>query len=151
MPLIEIAGRDSQSGQTSEKAVSTRIKEDPKFKNSLKNNAILFFNKLKMNYHIAQCLSNVENIPNIRSQSILTSGIGIVIASRIAYYIFETFEEREVEQELEKLMNFDWSRSNNIFYGKIVTDDEKLLVSREAINVAVKTIKRKLGYSNDVE
>lgn len=80
--VIEIAGRDSQSGQTSEKAVSTRIKEDPKFKNSLKNNAILFFNKLKMNYHIAQCLSNVENIPNIRSQSILTSGIGIVIASR---------------------------------------------------------------------
>lgn len=48
-------------------------------------------------------------------------------------------------------MNFDWSRSNNIFYGKIVTDDEKLLVSREAINVAVKTIKRELGYSNDVE
>lgn len=144
--VIEIAGRDSQSGQAGEKAVSTRLKDEVEFKPLLQTNATTFFEKLKHNNHITVCITNREKTPSVRNESILTSGMGVVIAARIARYIFSEFEGDQVGQELDNLMAFDWARSNPIFLGKIVTQDGKLLVSREAINVAVGTIKDALGY-----
>ncbi|MFJ7850737.1 DNA sulfur modification protein DndB [Peribacillus sp. NPDC097206] len=149
--VIELAGRDSQSGQSSEKAVSSQIKDNEDIKHSLEMHATLFFEKLKNNHHIATCLANRDKTSEVRNDSIITSGMGIVIAARISGYILNTLDIIERGDELDRLMNFDWSRNNPLFLGKIVTDDGKLLVSREAINVAVKTIKKELGYTADQE
>ncbi|WNR45106.1 DNA sulfur modification protein DndB [Paenibacillus roseipurpureus] len=145
--IIEIAGRDSQSGASGEKAVSKMLKSDPELKGQLYINANLFFQELKRNKFISGCLSNPEKTPEIRNESVLTSGIGIVIASRIAGIIFGTFvDEEQIKRELERLFNFDWSRSNPIFLGKVVSDDQRLLVSRESINTAAEAIKNHLKY-----
>ncbi|MCZ2260769.1 DNA sulfur modification protein DndB [Sporosarcina sp. G11-34] len=141
--VIEIAGFNSQGGQPKklENDLSDLQKET-----QLRENAKLFFEVLKKNPNISACLEHREKTPDIRSNSVLTNGTGIIVASRIAGYIFTQFDNKsEQERELGKLLSLDWTRSNHIFEGRILID-KKIVNSREAIAKAVAVIKMHLGY-----
>lgn len=143
--VIEITGFNSQS-TTSEK-VSKELEGKPELFQEVMENSIFFFNSLKRNNSIKDCLENPEKTAEIRTQSLITTGTGIIIASRLAGYIFTKFESEEERQtELNKLMNFDWSRLNPIFAGKVVVGDQKILNSRDSISAATVAIKNQLGY-----
>lgn len=140
--IIELCGLNSQS--TGDKKMTERL-SDEEFKNKIIEFIKIFFGALKENPFIQQCLNNKELIPEIREKSVITSGTGIIVLSRVAGYIFENFKEEYCYHEINKLMQIDWSRDNKLFEGNIVLAD-KILNSREAIEVSVKAIKEYLGY-----
>lgn len=143
--VTEIAGYNSQSSKAEK--ISAKLKNDSELTQSVVEKSQMFFNALKTNQTIQSCLDEPEEIPNIRTQSIITTGTGIIVASRMAGYIFENFRSQNEQQtELDKLMWLDWSRSNPLFSGKVVVDGYKILNSRDAISSAVMAIKTQLNY-----
>lgn len=144
--ITEIGGFNSQS--TGSKIISEKL-TDEEFKNQLDKRIQIFFKALKDNAVIKECIADRERTPVIRGKSIITSGTGIIVISRVAGYIFENFEESQFHSEVVKLMDLDWSRDSKIFKGNIVSA-EKILNSRGAIEIAVEGIKKHLGYSNDL-
>ncbi|MCM3364719.1 hypothetical protein ACTQ5K_08885 [Niallia sp. Sow4_A1] len=76
----------------------------------------------------------------------LTSGTGIIVIARLAGYVFNEYGAGRAEQEIDRLMNYDWSLKNPTFKGKIINANSKILNSREAINSTVKAIAIELGY-----
>lgn len=140
--IIELSGFNSQS--SGNKKLSECLSVE-KYKNKIIKYINVFFGALKENSFIQQCLNDKELIPEIREKSVITSGTGIIVLSRVAGYIFENFDEEHLYSEINKLMQLNWSRDNKLFEGNIVLAD-KIINSREAIEVAVKTIKEQLGY-----
>jgi DNA sulfur modification protein DndB len=144
--VAEIGGYNSQSAGI--KVVSKKLTNE-EFKTQLDRRIQIFFRVLKENPYIKQCIEDRDNIPDIREKSLITSGTGIIVLARVAGHIFENFEESQVHNEINKLMNLDWSRENELFKGSIVAED-KILNSRGAIELAVNAVKRHLGYESDM-
>lgn len=151
--IIELAGYSSQS-TVSEKKVSQRLKEEKEFLVKLKEDIAMFFDILKENDFINECLVHREKTPEIRANTVITSSVGLVIASRIAKTVIDNFaneedmNSEEVRYQIRRLIvSFDWSRNNTIFEeGGIIVGDNKITNNREAIQVTVGLIKRELGY-----
>lgn len=142
--VTEILGFNSQSVK-SEK-VSAKLKIDPEFINIAKERSRSFFNVLKQNEYIAKCLDERDQTPDIRSRTLIITGTGIIIISRIASYIFSAFDEQAQPKEFNRLINIDWSRANPLFAGKVIVDGQKILNSRDSISSAVVAVKIELGY-----
>lgn len=143
--VIEVSGFNSQS--SGEEKISNKIKEDSSQRDVFKNKAYIFFTKLKNNQFIKLALENREKIPELRNESMLTSGTGIIVIARLVGYIFNEYGTGKAEKEIDRLMNYDWSRNNQTFKGKIINDNGKILNSREAINSTVDAIAREMGFS----
>lgn len=139
--IIELCGYNSQSGVPT--GLSESLKED-RFYADTKQKAIIFFNALKKNKFVALCLTDRDKTTEIRSNSVITSGTGLLVAARVGGYILNNLDDAEIE--LNSLFNMDWSRSNPLFVGRIVTPDQKILNARETITSAVAALKRNLSY-----
>ena len=153
--IIELGGFNSQGGKSAEQSITIKIKNDETFKNDLRYRAYSFFKLLKNNNYIKLCLENREKTPEIRNETVLTSGVGLIVASRVAKVIFDRHKDlpqlEQTHQEeainLEKLMSLDWSRSNPLFKGKLVSENnDKLLTSRETISITADAIEKYLGF-----
>lgn len=142
--IVELGGFNSQS--TKSEKISERLVENPNQETILRKRAETFFNELKSNRWVSECLQHRDETPEIRNKSLITSGTGIIIASRVAGHIFENFIEGEVLIEIRRLLQLDWSRSNPIFNGTVVVSGNKISNSREAISTAVAAVKKNLGY-----
>lgn len=141
--LVEISGYNSQSGKLDK--LSNDLK-DTRTEDDLRKNAKLFFEELKQNSFISNCLISRDRIPELRNISVITTGTGIIIASRIAGYIFSNFKEvSEQKRHLSKLFTLDWSRKNPVFDGRVVINN-KILNSREAILGTTVALKIQMGY-----
>lgn len=158
--IIELGGKNSQSGKSGEQSITAMIKSDDHFKTTLRARSDHFFKALMNNNYIRSCLDSRERTPEIRNEAVITSGVGLIVASRVAKVIFDKYQEltktsEHLEQllyeestELEKLMSLDWSRSNSLFKGKLVSEDnDKLLTSRETIQNTSEALKKYLGYN----
>ncbi|RAS75193.1 hypothetical protein [Priestia endophytica] len=138
--IIELSGKNSQSGKSSEKAIVDKLKEDDNFRVTLKYKGELFFKALKRNKLIKQCLIKRDKTPELKYDSVITSGVGLIVASRVAKSIFDEYEQSRKEHlelsilegaynSLELLMLFDWSRSNSFFKGKLVSEETDKLIT----------------------
>lgn len=100
---------------------------------------------LKENPTIKQCIVDRESTPVVREKNIITSGTGIIVLARIAGNLFNNFDENEVNYEIRKVMELDWSRDSELFQGNILVAD-KIVNSRGAIELAVEKVEEYLGY-----
>lgn len=143
---IELAGIDSQGS----KGIEIKANElliDINTKEDVEKKMELFFNAIKDNMFIKECIENRSKTPEIRSKSILTAGIGLLIAAYVANYIFENYNRNEYSRELQRLNEYDWSRNNNTFKESgIVTADGNIVNSRATINKTKEYILIGLGY-----
>jgi DNA sulfur modification protein DndB len=140
--IVEIGGYNSQS--TGIKTISEKL-TDEDFKNQLVNQVKIFFEVLKENPTIKQCIVDRESTPVVREKNIITSGTGIIVLARIAGNLFNNFDENEVNYEIRKVMELDWSRDSELFQGNILVAD-KIVNSRGAIELAVEKVEEYLGY-----
>lgn len=140
--IVEIGGYNSQS--TGIKTISEKL-TDEDFKNQLVNQVKIFFEVLKENPTIKQCIVDRESTPVVREKNIITSGTGIIVLARIAGNLFNKFDENEVNYEIRKVMELDWSRDSELFQGNILVAD-KIVNSRGAIELAVEKVEEYLGY-----
>lgn len=133
--VVEISGTKTNTTASINK-VSKQM-ENPEFKAIIKERAIMFFNMLKENEHIKICIENENNIPEIRSQSIITSGAGLVVISRIAGSIFQYYKEKDIIiQKLYELINWDWSRNNRFFLGNLVNSEGNITPGQNVFTAA---------------
>jgi len=139
--IIELCGFNSQAGSPS--VLSERLKDDVYYLDA-KQEVTEFFNLLKNNSLVSLCLSNREKTPEIRSNSVITSGTGLVVAARVGGFILNEFDD--TNSELVNLFALDWTRANPLFNGRIIIGDQKILNSREAITATAIAIKKQLGY-----
>jgi DNA sulfur modification protein DndB len=140
--IVEIGGYNSQS--TGIKTISEKL-TDEDYKNQLVNQVKIFFEVLKENPTIKQCIVDRESTPVVREKNIITSGTGIIVLARIAGNLFNKFDENEVNYEIRRVMELDWSRDSELFQGNILVAD-KIVNSRGAIEVAVEKVEEYLGY-----
>lgn len=109
-----------------------------------------FFEMLKDNRYLRDCLNNRSNNSNIRNQSIITLGVGVAIAAGVANYIFDNFSRENHYEELRKLMDYNWDRTNQLFkQSGIISsgDDEKVVTNRASITETKKYVAQALGYT----
>lgn len=142
--ILELDGYDSQRVKSDK--LSKKLKEDSKYEEILSKKVDIFFTKLSDNNYIKECINSKDNIPKIRQEAVITSGAGLAVIARLAGVILNKFDSNHARYELDKLMNFDWSRSNAIIQGKLVMDS-KIQGSREAMDSTTEAIKMHLGYN----
>lgn len=137
--VMELAGFNSQS--TKVEKLSRILHDDADFSVKVKEKATLFFEEWKKNKYVAECLRERDKTPFVRNLSLLTSGTGIIIASRTANLLFDKSESPEKMIEyLKALFAIDWSRKNPLFAGTVVGQDDKILNSRDAIQSAAELV-----------
>ncbi|MCM3585014.1 DNA sulfur modification protein DndB [Mesobacillus maritimus] len=134
--VVELSGTKANSTAAINK-VSKKMDNDKEFKELVKYRSLLFFRMLKENIHIKECLLNEAKVPEIRANSILTSGAGLTVISRVAGAVFEYYQDQEeVVSKLNNLINWDWSRKNEFFLGVLVNIDGNITPGQNVFTAA---------------
>lgn len=122
--VVELTGTHSSTTASINK-VSRLLKEDKQYYQEVRNSAFEFFSLLERNEYIEQCIStNFEQIPNVRTRTVITSGAGLVVCTRVAGKIYKNIkEDHEKKEKLMDLISWDWSRSNPFFKGILVNEE----------------------------
>lgn len=145
--VVELAGYDAQSGKGAEEKANKQLKDDEMKKKEVLSQTILFFDALKENEFVSECIKKKHKIKDIRQTSVITVGIGLSLASDITKYIFEHFNEEEWKQQLLKLMQYDWSRRNPLFLETGIVGKEGAIANTRAIITKTKAaLLYSLGY-----
>lgn len=147
--VIELTGIDSQGAKSAEDKANKLLAED-EIRKETEYRVSKFFDMLKDNRYLRECLNNKSNTPNVRNQSIITLGVGVAIAANVANYIFDKFPREQHYDQLRKLMDYNWDRTNPLFkHSGIIssTGDEKVVTNRASITETKKQIKIALGYT----
>ena len=147
--VIELTGIDSQGAKSAEDKANKLLAED-KIRKETEYRVSIFFDMLKDNRYLRECLNDKSNIPNVRNKSIITLGVGVAIAANVANYIFDIFPREQHYDQLRKLMDYNWDRTNPLFkHSGIIssTGDEKVVTNRASITETKKQIKIALGYT----
>ena len=147
--VIELTGIDSQGAKSAEDKANKVLEDDEKRKET-EYRVAKFFDMLKDNVYLRECLNNRSNTPQVRNKAIITLGVGVAIAANVANYIFDTFPKEQHYDQLRKLMDFNWSRTNPLFkHSGIIssTGDEKVVTNRTSITEPKKQVKIALGYT----
>ncbi|HDR4441261.1 DNA sulfur modification protein DndB [Bacillus thuringiensis serovar brasilensis] len=146
--VIEIAGFNSQnSASQQEKKISQKMKQDELYTQNLKVNVFSFFEALKENLYINDCIKNRDKTADIRNESLISSGTGLIIASRVFGQALVKGEKDQdwINNVLQSIIKFNWSRKNPDFMGGVITPDYKITNSRESINMTYELINEKIG------
>ena len=144
--IVELSGNSSGTTANIEK-VSKKLKSDSDFYNEVEERTTKFFSMLKDNYHIAICINNYDLIPEVRGESIITSGAGLVVCCKVFNKIYEMIDDIYLrEQKLNELITFDWSRTNKFFIGLLVNEDGGITPGQSVFNLtANKLIEELIG------
>lgn len=141
--VIEFAGFDSTSTNSDGKANS--LLKDPSLYEKVYFNTEIFFDYLRHNQFIKQCLQRPFQTPKLRMECVLLSTAGLTIASRLASYIFQTHSGQRLEYYLSQVINFNWSRTNSIFMGNIIDSEDKIVANRDQVKKATDLIAQKIS------
>lgn len=148
--VIELLGIDSQGGKAIEEKANELLK-NMDIKEHVEKKVEIFFESIRNNYYIDYCIKNRTKTPEIRSKSILTTGIGLLIAAYIVNHVLENYNRNECRKELNRVIEYDWSRNNNIFKKSgIVTSNGNIVNSRATINKTKEEILFDLGYKEKI-
>jgi DNA sulfur modification protein DndB len=138
--VVELANVNSQS---STQSLSKKLSQNEDFKIQLELRIEHFFSTLKQNNFISNCVTDMDNVPDIREKSIITSGIGLTVMARVAGQIYERFED--YEQRIQQLMEFEWSRSNPFFLGKLLSETGKIISSNSSMRATADALLEKFA------
>lgn len=147
--VIELTGIDSQGAKSAEDKAN-KVLADDSIRHETEYRVAKFFDMLKDNVYLRECLNNRSNTPQVRNQAIITLGVGVAIAANVANYIFDTFPKEQHYDQLRKLMDFNWNRSNQLFkLSGIISSagDDKVVTNRASITETKKQVKIALGYT----
>lgn len=140
--IIELSNVDSQKGTYAEKQANAILKSNENLRTT-EYKTTLFFDCLKENQLIKQCINNRSDTQEIRQNGIITLGVGIAICASVANEIFNNYDESEHEDKIRELMQYDWSRSNKLFResGLVsVIDKHTILTSRGTLKATQKLL-----------
>ena len=125
--IVELGTHNCQSA-TSISSLSAKLKDQ----NLLDNLALevdVFFDLLKQNSIIAEYLQTEDRVKKIeaREKGLISTGVGLIIASRVVSEAAENTESIAYEEIVKKVMRFDWSRNNPFFKGRILSENQKII------------------------
>jgi len=126
--VIELAGFNSQS-KSSVTRFSNELHDNKKLVEKLALMIDVFFDLLKSNVLIKEFISNESEKDNIRNKGIITSGTGLIIATRVIHQALKYGDNLSFEDTVNTVLNYDWARSNNFFIGKVLSEDRTVVNS----------------------
>ena len=80
----------------------------------------------------------------MRENYIVTLAITISAFGKLGRFFFDN-DNYKKQDYLPKLQQIDWLRSNNMWIGRTIRDNGKVLNSEEAISLTCAVIKREIG------
>ena len=80
----------------------------------------------------------------LRENYIVTLAITISAFGKLGRFFFDN-DNYNMQKYLPKLQQIDWLRSNNMWIGRTIRDNGKVLNSEEAISLTCAVIKREIG------
>lgn len=120
--IVELSGTHSSSSAAINNV--SRMLENKEFYDEIKRKSYEFFTVLVENTHIKECLNNYEEVPIVRTKSIITSGAGLVVCARVCGKIYTNIKSSEVQKEkITEIISWDWSRNNPFFKGILVNSE----------------------------
>ncbi len=81
---------------------------------------------------------------DLRENYIITLAITISAFGKLGRFFFDN-DSYKMQDYLPKLQQIDWLRSNNMWIGRTIRDNGKVLNSEEAISLTCTVIKREIG------
>lgn len=130
--IVELSGHNSQSKPSIDK-LSKLLGEDEEFKNNLLLEIDMFFDILKENDIIKGFIEDDKNKVDIRNSGLISTGIGLIIATRVINKAIESNKNIKFEEIVTSVIAYDWKRSNNFFVGKILSEDRTIMSSVNSI------------------
>lgn len=143
--IVELANYNSQS-RTSINSMSNKLTKDPEFSAALMLEKDVFFDILKNNDIINDFLlsEKLEDKVSIKSKGVITTGVGLIIASRVVSVASENLKNLSYTTIVNKVINFDWSRDNEFFKGKILSEEGNIISSTNSISSTANALLKEL-------
>lgn len=143
--IVELGTYNSQS-KASINNMSAMLAKKPEYSAGVVLELDVFFDMLKGNDIIKEFLEaeTTEEKIKIRSNGIITSGVGLIIAARVVSDASENSKGLSYKDIVSRVVNYDWSRSNKFFKGKILSDEGTIISSTNSINSTSNALLREL-------
>ena len=137
--IIELAGFNSQSKPSVTK-LSNELHENKQSTETLALMVDVFFDLLKSNQLIKEFLTKESERDSIRNNGIISSGTGLIIVTRVIHEAMKYGDHPSFEDVTKIILNYDWTRANNFFIGKILSSDRTVVNSISSINITTDTL-----------
>lgn len=124
--IVELCGYNSQS-KASIKLFSSNLENDKEFLEGVRLNIDVFFDMLKENSIIKAFLSNEDKKVIIRNNGLITSGVGLIIVSRVINKEMEKDPNNNFVNVVKRVLDYDWSRDNKFFIGRILSANKNII------------------------
>lgn len=133
--IVELGTGNSQS-RASINRMSSELGRNPEYLGGLSLEIDVFFDNLKNNEIISNFLQakTTEEKSKIRSSGVISTGVGLIIAARVVSEAAENSLGLSYKDIISRVMEYDWSRSNTFFTGKILSDEGAIISSTNSIN-----------------
>lgn len=143
--IVELGTYNSQS-RASINSMSSMLSKSPEYSGGLLLEIDVFFDILKQNKIIEDFLlaETIEEKIKIRSNGIITSGVGLIIATRVISDASENSKGLSYKDIVTRVLDYDWSRSNEFFRGKILSDEGTIISSTNSINSTANALLKEL-------
>lgn len=143
--IVELGTYNSQSKSSINK-VSELLGKDPEYLAGLSLEIDVFFDMLRNNVVISDYLNSTsaEEKIKVRSGALLSSGVGLIIAARVVSDASEYSKGLSYKEIVSKVFNYDWSRSNEFFKGKILSDEGSIISSTNSIKSTASALLKEL-------
>ena len=137
--IIELAGFNSQSKANVTK-LSNKLHENKEATETLALMVDVFFDLLKSNPLIKEFIIKESKRTSIRNTGIISSGTGLIIATRVIHEAMKYEENSSFEDITNIVLNYDWTRANNFFVGKILSSEKTVVNSISSINLTTESL-----------
>ncbi|NRY59533.1 DNA sulfur modification protein DndB [Clostridium beijerinckii] len=124
--IVELCGHNSQS-TPSIKSFSSNLDKNKEYIEGVKLNIDVFFDMLKENSIIKDFLSQEDKKVEIRNGGLITSGVGLIIVSRVINKAMENNPNEDFINVVKRVLDYNWSRDNDFFVGKILSADKNII------------------------
>ena len=143
--IVELGTYNSQS-KASINNMSSMLAKNPEYSAGVLLEIDVFFDMLKGNSIIKEFLEaeTTEEKIEIRSNGVISSGVGLIIAARVVSDASENSQGLSYKDIVSRVVNYDWSRSNEFFKGKILSDEGTIISSTNSINSTSNALLREL-------
>ena len=143
--IVELGTYNSQS-KASINNMSSMLAKNPEYSAGVLLEIDVFFDMLKGNAIIKEFLEaeTTEEKIQIRSNGVISTGVGLIIAARVVSDASENSKGLSYKDIVSRVVNYDWSRSNGFFKGKILSDEGTIISSTNSINSTSNALLREL-------
>ncbi len=137
--IVELCGYNSQS-TSSIRSFSSKLEKDRDFQEVVALNVDVFFDMLRENSIIKDFLSQEDKKVEIRNSGLITSGVGLIIVSRVINRAMEQNSHNDFIEIVRKVLCYDWSRNNEFFVGRILSADKNIISNVTSIKATADDI-----------